>query len=81
MAEKIQNKLMELGLEFTVNSPSNQLFVAVPDDALNQLKDTYKFESMGRKDDSHSVIRICTSWATKEENVDALLADMERVLS
>ncbi len=27
------------------------------------------------------IIRICTSWATKEENVTALLADIERDLS
>ncbi len=81
MAEKIQNKLTLLGLEFTVNSPTNQIFVSIPNAALNQLKDTYKFEPMGAKDDTHSVIRICTSWATKEENVDALLLDMERVLS
>ena len=27
-----------------------------------------------RYDENHMVIRICTSWATKEENLEKLLA-------
>lgn len=80
MAEKIQDKLIKLGAEITVDSPSNQIFVALPNEAIEELGKKYKFEAMGKKDESHSIIRICTSWATKEENVTALLADMERVL-
>lgn len=80
MAEKIQNKLSELGAEFTVASPTNQLFVALPTETVKKLSEKYVFESMGRKDEAHSVIRICTSWATKEENVNSLLADFEREL-
>lgn len=80
LAERITHKLEVLGAEFTVDSPTNQIFVALPDQAIAELSKKYKFESMGRKDESRSVIRICTSWATREENVEALLADMERVL-
>ena len=80
MAEKIQSKLTELGAEFTVASPTNQLFVALPANVVEKLSKKYVFEPMGRKDETHVVIRICTSWATKEENVDMLLADFEREL-
>lgn len=81
MAERISNKFMELGVEFTVASPTNQIFVGLPKTAIAELSKTYKFEPMGTKDDIHDMIRICTSWATKEENVTALLADIERVLA
>lgn len=81
MAEQISEKLKTYGAEFTVASPSNQIFVALPKAAVAELSTKYKFEPMGTKDAEHDIIRICTSWATKEENVAALLADMERVFS
>ena len=58
-----------------------QIFVSLPKTAIAELSKTYKFEPMGTKDDIYDIIRICTSWATKEENVTALLADIERVLA
>jgi threonine aldolase len=81
LAERIENKLAELKVEFTVASPTNQIFVAMPKNAVAELSKKYKFEPMGTKDEENDIIRICTSWATKEENVLALLADIERVLS
>ena len=80
MAEKIQAKLSELGAEFTVASPTNQLFVALPAETVKKLSEKYVFEPMGKKDENTAIIRICTSWATKEENVDMLLADFEHEL-
>lgn len=81
MAEKIRNKMIELGAEFTVASPTNQIFVSLPNDVIEELSKKYVLEPWGKVDDTHTSMRICTSWATKEENVDALLSDMERVLS
>ena len=81
LAERISEKLAACGVEFTVASPTNQIFVCLPKNAIEELSKTYKFEPMGTKDENHDIVRICTSWATKEENVEALLADIERVLS
>jgi len=80
MAEKIRTKLVELGAEFVVESPTNQIFVSLPNAVIEELSKKYVLEPWGKVDDAHFAMRICTSWATKEENVDALLADMERVL-
>ena len=33
-------------------------------------------EEKEKYDEKNSVIRLCTSWATKEENVEELLSDM-----
>lgn len=81
MAEKIREKMVELGAEFTIASPTNQIFVSLPNDVIEELSKKYVLEPWGKVDDTHTAMRICTSWATKEENVDALLSDMERVLS
>lgn len=81
LAERISEKLAACGVEFTVASPTNQIFVSLSKNAIEELSKTYKFEPMGAKDENHDIIRICTSWATKDENVEALLADIERVLS
>lgn len=80
MAEKIRHKLSDFGAEFTVDSPTNQIFVSLPNVVVEELSKKYVLEPWGKVDETHSAMRICTSWATKEENVDALLADMERVL-
>ncbi len=78
MAEKIHDKLEELGAEFTVDSPTNQIFAALPNAVIETLSEKYVFEPMGRKNENYSIIRVCTSWATREENVDILLKDLEK---
>ena len=40
----------------------------------------FLFEFNGKIDENHSAVRFCTCWATKEENVDALLADIKALL-
>lgn len=77
MAELLRDGLTELGYKFYANSPTNQQFVIVPDEKLKQLDTKYSYEYQMRYDETCSVVRLCTSWATKEENVLALLEDMK----
>ena len=51
---------------------TNQIFPILSDRMLNQLEKEFQFTDMGRLDETHRAIRICTSWATKQENVEAL---------
>ena len=80
LAEKIHDELKDMGVKFYVDSPSNQQFVILPDAVLEKLKDDFAFEYQARVDDTHSAVRICTCWATKEENVEALLAALRGLL-
>ena len=80
LAEKIHDELKDMGVKFYVDSPSNQQFVILPDAVLEKLKDDFAFEYQARVDDAHSAVRICTCWATKEENVEALLAALRGLL-
>jgi len=40
----------------------------------------YSFAYQARVDETHSAVRFCTCWATKEENVEALLADIRAII-
>ncbi|MBR3929231.1 MAG: aminotransferase class V-fold PLP-dependent enzyme [Clostridia bacterium] len=77
LSEKIRNCLIEKNIPFLVPSPTNQLFPVIENKALEKLKEKYTFSTWAKVDDNHTAIRICTSWATKEENVDMLIRDLE----
>ena len=72
MAQQIRQTLHELNVPMLVETTTNQLFPILPDKVLAKLAEEFMFNDMGRVDDSHSAIRFCTSWATTQENVEAL---------
>ena len=76
MADKIRAAVKEAGYPFYSESPTNQQFVIFPDSVLEKLSKKYVFSYQERMDETHSAVRICTSWATKEENVDELIKDI-----
>lgn len=77
MAELLRDGLSELGYKFYADSPTNQQFVIVSDEKLKELDEKYSYEYQMRYDEKNSVVRFCTSWATKEEHVLALIEDMK----
>ncbi len=76
MAGKIKTALKDMGYAFLVDSPTNQLFVIMPDEKIEELSEKYSLSYDHRIDDKTSCVRICTSWATKEENVEMLVEDI-----
>lgn len=77
LAEKIKKAVIEAGYPLYSESYTNQLFFIFPDKLIEKLNKTYVLSYHQRYDDSHSVIRICTDWATKEDNVDSLINDIK----
>ena len=57
----------------SLETPTNQIFVILENSVYNQLKEKVELSYWEKKDDSHTVVRIATSWATREENVDKLI--------
>ena len=80
MAQMLETTFKELGVPFLVKVQSNQLFPILPDGVLARLAEAYVFCEQCRVDESHRAVRFCTSWATKEENVQALCQDLEDLL-
>lgn len=77
MAKFLKDGLKVLGYNFYVESVTNQQFVIVPDSKLKELDGKYGYEYQMRYDEKNSVVRFCTSWATKKENIIKLLEDMK----
>lgn len=73
-AERIRAALLEKGYELAIDSPTNQLFVVMEDAKLPAFSKEVWFGYWEKKDAAHTVIRLCTSWATKKESVDRLIS-------
>ena len=81
MADQIRGTLKELGYAFYVPGSTNQIFVILPDTLLEQLGKEFTFSQECRVDETHRAVRFCTSWATRQENVDALCQTLVRLTS
>lgn len=77
LADKLRNTFRKLGYEFFIDNTTNQLFPILPGFVREKLKENYVFIEMDWVDSDRRACRFCTSWATKEENVDKLCADLE----
>ena len=80
MADQIRSTLEELNCPLLVGSHTNQIFPILSDMALEALGKEFTFSEEKRIDANHRAIRFCTSWATKQENVDALCKALRRIL-
>ena len=81
LADQIRDTLTDLGCSMLVEGVTNQLFPILPDAVLAELSKEFSFVTMDKVDDTHHAVRFCTSWATKQENVDALCASLRRMMA
>lgn len=72
-AEVLKKGLADKGYKFYLDSPTNQQFIVLENDKLEDLAKDVKYGFWEKYDDSHTVIRFATSWATKMEDVEALI--------
>ncbi len=73
-AGAIKAALKENGYRLSLENPTNQIFVILEDEVLQRLQEHAMFSFWEKYDDSHTMIRIATSWATTKEQTDALIA-------
>lgn len=72
LADRIRSALDAIGAPYLVPGVTNQVFPILPDSLLAELSKEFVFTEQCRVDETHRAIRFCTSWATTQENVDAL---------
>lgn len=73
MAEKLKKGFADRHYRFFMDSPTNQQFVILDNRQKEELHRHATFETWAVIDESHSAVRFATSWATREEDVDALI--------
>lgn len=76
LAEKIKQACIEKGYSFLTESDTNQQFPILPNSVLEKLGSKYTYSVWQPMDETHSAVRFCTSWATKEEDVASLIKDL-----
>lgn len=76
-AMRIKSALKTKGIDFLIDSPTNQQFPIFSNTQLEKLSKMFRFSIWQQVDDMHTAVRICTSWATKHENVDRLIEAIE----
>lgn len=73
-ADRIRAALHEKGYTLTFEAPTNQIFVTLDKPTIDRLERDVRLGFTEKADDAHTVMRICTSWATTDEETDRLIA-------
>ena len=79
-ALRIKEALQDLGVPFLMESHTNQQFPILPNEVVERLSNKFLFTPWQRMNDTHTAIRICTSWGTTTENVDTLIDALRQEL-
>lgn len=77
MAARIRQACEKKGYGFLIRSCTNQQFPILPDGLLSRIGLEFTYSFWEKTDAGHSAVRFCTSWATKEENVQKLVQAIE----
>lgn len=80
MADRIRDTLKQLNCPLLVESTTNQIFPILPDAVLEELAKDFTFSEQERVSPTQRAVRFCTSWATSEEQADALCSALNRLL-
>lgn len=80
LADKLRTAIKELNIPLYQENTTNQIFVILEDAVADKLGKEFSLGYTERADAGHSIMRICTSWATKEENVDALIGALKKLV-
>lgn len=72
MAERLKELFRRKGYPFYLESPTNQQFVVLQNDVLERIKKEVAVSFWERIDESHTVVRFATSWATTQDKIDCL---------
>ena len=71
-ATRLEQIFARKGYRFFLPSPTNQKFLILDNETLERLSATVGFSFWERYDDTHTVVRFATSWATTDAQLDML---------
>ncbi len=74
LALRLKEGFRKAGFEPFIDSPTNQQFFTLPNEVMDRLAQHATFEVWGTRGETHTRVRFVTSWATKPESVEQLIA-------
>ena len=72
-AEQIKEALKKFGYKLALDTPTNQIFCIVSNEVMKKIAQDVEFGFWEKYDETHSVIRFATSWATTMEDTQKLI--------
>lgn len=78
MAEKLSNGIRKSGYDFLTDSCTNQIFPIFNNEIICEMRAKYMFHDWKVIDSNRTAIRLVTSWATKENDVENFLDDLSK---
>ena len=72
MAMQMKQIFQEKGYEFWLDSPTNQQFVILPDEKVDELAEKMEFTHWGQASGHRTICRFVTSWATTPDEINEL---------
>ena len=77
MAMRMKKMFEEKGYKFFIDSPTNQQFIILKNEEVARFEKEVIFTHWGKYDESHTICRFVTSWATTEKELN----ELERILN
>ena len=71
-ASELKAVLASKNCKFAWETPTNQQFVILDNELMNELKEKVAFSFWEKYDDTHTVVRFATSWSTTKEDIEYL---------
>lgn len=78
MAGLLSREIESMGYKLLIHSPSNQIFPILPNKVIEKLREKFSFYVWSKVDDDNSSIRLVTSWATREDAVNAFIEGLKK---
>ena len=72
MALKVKEVIKEKGWRVYMDSPTNQQLIIMDEEEMESLGKSVLFDRWGVYDNEHTIVRLATSWSTREEDIEAL---------
>lgn len=72
MAEKIKEIIREKGWQVYMDSPTNQQLILMTEEEMAELGKTIVFDRWGPYDETHTIVRLASSWSTTDEDIAVL---------
>ncbi len=80
MAELLRTGIANLGYTFLYDSPSNQIFPIFENEVIERLLKKFSFSVWEQVNETHSAVRLVTSWATNEDMIDSFLLELADIV-
>ena len=78
LADQIRQTLEELSYSLFMPGCTNQIFVTLPDALIEEISKDFSCAVWEKQEADRTTVRFCTSWATTQQQVDALCEALKR---